>query len=69
MFVGSLFSEIDTWRGTAHVEKQGFGAQGWRFSALQRCCGQRGALEVEHRLGGGGWSLGRKELAVLSIVA
>jgi hypothetical protein len=63
MFVDSLFSEVVTWPVAAHVEKQGFGAQGWRFSALARCRGRWGALEVERRLGGGGWSLGRKELA------
>jgi hypothetical protein len=60
MFVDSLFSEVVTWQVEAHVEKQGFGAQGWRFSALARCRGRWGALEVERRLGVGGWSLGRE---------
>jgi hypothetical protein len=57
MFVDSLFSEVVTWPVAAHVEKQGFGAQGWRFSALARCRGRWGALEVERRIGAeaGAW--------------
>jgi hypothetical protein len=57
MFVDPLFSEVVTWPVAAHVEKQGFGAQGWRFSALARCRGRLGALEIERLIGAeaGAW--------------
>jgi hypothetical protein len=62
MFVDSLFSEVVTWPVAAHVEKQGFGAQGWRFSALARCRGRWGALEVERRIGAEAGAWGEKSL-------
>jgi hypothetical protein len=62
MFVDSLFSEVVTWPVAAHVEKQGFGAQGWRFSALARCRGRWGALEIERRIGAEAGAWGGKSL-------
>jgi hypothetical protein len=59
------------WRSNTALEVEAgvWGRKSWRFSALPRCRGWWGVFEVEGRIGGGGWSLGRKELAVLSIVA